>query len=63
MPTVSVTMRHFHETPLAILFSASDDRSDAVWLPKAEIEYRRTETRAIYEVAMPEWLALEKGLI
>lgn len=61
--TVTLHMRRFHGTELAVLFSPTDNRDDAVWLPQSEIEYRRTETRAVYEVTMPEWLAIEKGLV
>jgi hypothetical protein len=60
---VDIRMRRFAETELAVLFSPTDKRDDATWLPKSEIEYNRTSQRAIYDVTMPEWLAVEKGLV
>lgn len=39
------------------------DGTKLVWLPKSQIEGSLTTTGMGYEIAMPEWLALEKGLI
>jgi hypothetical protein len=45
------------ETPLAYRFY--DGRNEAVWLPKSQCEWDAgTQT-----MTMPEWLALDKGLI
>ena len=39
------------------------DKSKAVWLPLAQIEISQTSITGIETVTLPEWLALEKGLI
>ena len=36
--------------------------SNAVWLPLSQIEISH-KFSTIYEITLPEWLALEKGLI
>ena len=54
---------HKHaETERAILVSETGDRDKAVWLPKSQIEVSDGPNRLLVEVAMPEWLAVEKGL-
>lgn len=45
-----------HETDAAYLV---DDGTRKVWLPKSEVEYDVGEGT----FTMPEWLALDKGLI
>ena len=44
-----------HETDKAVLF---DDGTRKVWLPKSLVEIGSNGT-----VTMPEWLAMDKGLI
>lgn len=39
------------------------DKSKAVWLPLSQIEIEPTGVSGIETVTLPEWLALEKGLI
>ena len=39
------------------------DKSKAVWLPLSQIEISETGIGGIMTVTLPEWLALEKGLI
>lgn len=34
-----------------------------VWLPKTQIEIEKSGAGGLYEVTLPEWLAMEKGLI
>jgi len=50
-----------HETDRAILVSESGDKEDAVWLPKSQIEI--VSESGYLSITLPEWLALEKGLI
>lgn len=50
------------ETEKAVLFSEDDDKDEAVWLPKSQIEIEKLQG-SIVEVTMPEWLAKEKELI
>ena len=60
---VDVTGRIHAETAQAILFSDTGERKDAVWLPKAQIEIETPKGHVNSTVTMPEWLALDKGLI
>lgn len=49
-----------HETALAILVSLTED-SERVWLPLSAVEIERKGRTA--EIALPERLAIEKGLV
>jgi|JI9StandDraft_1071089.scaffolds.fasta_scaffold875472_2 hypothetical protein len=63
---LDLTMQLHAETNGAILVSDDGDKAGAVWLPKSQIEYEvreRGSGAALVEVTMPEWLALDKGLI
>lgn len=52
------------ETDKAILFSETAHKTDAVWLPKSQIEISHDGGRRDFvTVTLPERLALEKGLI
>lgn len=55
----------FHETSRALLVGLDDEvvEAERVWLPKSQIEYRENKSRDGWEVDLPHWLALEKGLI
>ena len=46
----------------AILVHTGDPER-AVWLPLSQIEISETGIAGIETVTLPEWLALEKGLI
>ncbi len=52
-----------HMTDKAILFSEDGERK--VWLPKSrtQIDYLSNNGGQLVEITIPEWLALEKGLI
>lgn len=62
-----VTVHLHHETypgerdAGAILVSDMGNRSKAVWLPKAQVEFEIV-SGAIIKVTLPEWLAIDKGL-
>jgi hypothetical protein len=45
-----------HETPKAWLFTDADRD---VWIPKSQAEY----DPASLKLELPEWLAIEKGLV
>lgn len=49
-------------TENAVLFHTGDKVS-AAWLPLSQIEIEETGFKGIFTVTLPEWLALEKGLI
>jgi hypothetical protein len=55
---VEVTAR----TQKAVLVHTGD-KAKAVWLPLSQIEIEPTGIGGIETVTLPEWLALEKGLI
>ena len=46
----------------AILVSDDGNRETAVWLPRSQISIFE-ESPSLISVEMPEWLAMEKGLI
>ena len=50
-----------HETDKAILVN---DGAKDIWLAKSLVEYERApNSKKMYIVTLPEWLALEKGLV
>lgn len=57
----------FEERPLAICVGEdSDDRSKAVWLPRSQIEIEEKATVngvLFHDLTLPEWLAIERGLV
>lgn len=55
---VEITAR----TPKAVLVHTGD-KEQAVWLPLSQIEIEPSGVAGIETVTLPEWLALEKGLI
>lgn len=59
---IDVTLQLHHETPKAILVSEDGDKAKAVWLPLSQVEVE-PKGNGIVEVTMPNWLAMEKGLI
>ena len=55
-------MKMHAETDRAIRVSDDGEDRNAVWLPKSQIEIG--ELKAGYvEVTLPEWLAIDKGLV
>jgi hypothetical protein len=53
------------ETPKAVLFHTGN-KEEAAWLARSQIEIDETGFAGfagIVTVSLPEWLALEKGLI
>lgn len=65
---IDISVHLHHETKPgrsdegAILVSDDGERGNAVWLPKAAIEFEETSP-CIFTVTLPERLAQEKGLI
>lgn len=51
------------ETDNAIMVSDDNDAQKAVWLPKSQIEIENDGHANFITVTLPEWLAMEKGLI
>lgn len=55
-------LMHVHvETSQAVLASDDGEKKNAVWLPLSQIEFEKKGSHV--NITMPEWLALEKGLI
>lgn len=50
------------QTEKAVLFHTGD-KTQAAWLPRSQIEINETGFSGIFTVSLPEWLALDKGLI
>lgn len=59
---VDLDVQVLHETEKAALVTL-DVPDNGVWLPKSKIEISETGIGGIMTVTLPEWLALEKGLI
>lgn len=57
-----ITVRLVQQTERAILVCDSDDLDKAVWLPKSQVEFEE-KAGDIVEVTLPEWLAIERGLV
>lgn len=49
-------------TDRAILFHTGD-KTQAVWLPRNQIQIDDAGFPEIFTVSMPEWMALDRGLI
>lgn len=49
-------------TDKAVLFHTGN-KEEAAWLPLSQIEVEETGIGGIVTVTLPEWLALDKGLI
>ena len=58
--TVEVTVDIIHETDAALLVS---DAGEEVWIPKSQITEEIPMSGNTSQLEIPEWLALEKGLI
>ena len=59
---VDIAVQLHHATERAILVSDDGDHENAIWLPLSQVEIE-TKPGGTAIVTMPEWLALEKGLI
>ena len=59
---IDITVQIHAKTDRAILVSDDGHKEKAVWLPlsQVEVEMMRGGTA---EITLPEWLALDKGLI
>lgn len=59
---IDITVQRLHETEKAVLVTDSIPEK-GVWLAKSMIEIEPSVVGGLFTVTMPEWLALEKGLI
>lgn len=59
---VDVTVKMHAKTERAILISDGGEAENAVWVPLSQCEVLPL-TKGMVTVTMPEWLAMDKGLI
>ena len=59
-PEVEIEVTVKRETMMALLV---DDGSQEVWIPKSVISDQTGEGLGITSIFIPEWLAVEKGLV
>ncbi|UXU73777.1 MULTISPECIES: hypothetical protein [unclassified Paracoccus (in: a-proteobacteria)] len=59
---IDLDVQVLHETDKAVMVTP-DVPDNGVWLPKSQIELSETGIAGIMTVTLPEWLALERGLI
>jgi len=59
---IDLTVQKLHETEKAVLVTV-DVPENGVWLAKSQIEIEPCATGGLFTVTLPEWLALDKGLI
>lgn len=59
--SIEMTADFVRETEKAILISDGDNK---IWLPKSQIDYELDEFKGVvYLIDVPEWLAVDKGLV
>jgi len=51
-----------HETDHAYLVTETIPEN-GVWVPKSQCQLEETSIKGIYTLSLPEWLAVEKGLL
>lgn len=61
--SISLKLKLFHETERAYLFSDTEEEKRAKWIGKSACEVKILHKPDIYEVALPEKIAKEKGWI
>lgn len=59
---IDLTMKKHALTAKAILVSDDGDEKKAKWLPLSQVEVEE-KSQGIVVVTLPEWLAIEKGLV
>lgn len=59
---IDITVQLLHETAAAV--RVTDSTPDkGVWLPRSQIEIEEGDKPGLIVVTLPEWLAIEKGLV
>lgn len=59
---IDVSVQLMNETAAAVRVTTSTP-DEGVWLPRSLIEIEPADRGGLHIVSMPEWLALQKGLI
>jgi hypothetical protein len=61
--TITVQMQLLHQTAAAVLVTDSTP-DEGVWLPNSQIEMSVNDpVPGIVSITLPEWLAVQKGLV
>jgi len=61
---IDITVVKHAETTKAVLVSDNGDKSRGVWVPLSQCEIEPEDgEKDIYVLTLPEWLAIDKGLI
>jgi len=63
MRLIDISCHLQHQTERAVLISDDGDSDRAVWVPLSQCEVETTSNPSIVTVTLPEWLAVEKGLV
>jgi hypothetical protein len=61
-PMVTLEVKMVEWTNLAILVTTGDDE-EAVWLPLSQVDAVPPCYGGWHEITIPEWIALDRGLI
>lgn len=59
---IDITVELLMETDRAVLVTDSVP-DKGVWLPKSQVEIEPSDTGGLHVVTLPEWLAIERGLL
>lgn len=59
---VTIQVRRMNETDKAVLVTADTPRN-AVWVPKSQVEVHEEDGTSMVMLDIPEWLAVDKGLV
>jgi hypothetical protein len=60
---VEVEVYKHHATDKAIKVSLDGEDSNAVFVPISKIEEMKPKSHGILMITLPEWMAIEKGLV
>lgn len=60
---VEIEVYKHHATDKAIKVSLDGEDSNAVFVPLSKIEEMKPKSHGILMITIPEWLAIEKGLV
>jgi hypothetical protein len=59
---IDITVQLLHETDRAVLVTDITPEN-GVWLPLSQIEIEPADVGGMHVVTLPEWLAMERGLV
>ena len=59
---IDIEVHVLHETEMAWRVTL-DDPKDGLWVPKSQCEIEPSDEGTAAMLTLPEWLAIEKGLV